>query len=86
MTRFMAFVTLTVCLLVAEGAAMREQPVFRATGDAVRVFVTVTDGAGRLVTTLTQDVFEVRDEGKPQARWASASGSSARARSSTAPA
>jgi Ca-activated chloride channel family protein len=40
--------------------------VFRGTGDVVRVFVTVTDRAGRLVTTLTRDEFEVRDEGKPQ--------------------
>jgi Ca-activated chloride channel family protein len=40
--------------------------VFRGTGDAVRVFVTVTNGDGRLVTTLAQADFEVRDEGKPQ--------------------
>ena len=43
-----------------------QQPVFRGTGDAVRVFVTVTDHDGRLVTTLSRDDFEVRDEGKPQ--------------------
>ena len=29
-----------------------EQPVFRSRGDVVRVFVTVTEGDGRLVTTL----------------------------------
>lgn len=39
---------------------------FRGIGDAVRVFVTVTDGDGRLVTTLTQKDFEIRDEGTPQ--------------------
>ena len=43
-----------------------QQPTFRGTGDAVRVFVTVTDRDGRLVTNLTQDKFEIRDEGKPQ--------------------
>jgi Ca-activated chloride channel homolog len=32
----------------------------------VRVFATVTDGDGRLVPSLTQADFEVRDEGKPQ--------------------
>jgi Ca-activated chloride channel family protein len=32
----------------------------------VRVFVTVTDRDGHLVTSLTRDDFELRDEGKPQ--------------------
>ena len=44
----------------------RQPPVFRAGRDAVRVFATVTDSDGRLVTTLEQKDFEVRDEGKPQ--------------------
>jgi Ca-activated chloride channel family protein len=43
-----------------------QQPVFRGTGDVVRVFSTVTDRDGKLVTTLGRDDFEVRDEGKPQ--------------------
>ncbi len=46
--------------------AAGQQPTFRGTGDSVRVFVTVTDREGRLVTTLSQNDFEVRDEGKPQ--------------------
>jgi VWFA-related protein len=66
MTRFLAYVLFAACLFGAIGAAGWQQPVFRGTGDAVRVFVTVTDRDGRLVTTLTQDAFEVRDEGKPQ--------------------
>ena len=37
-----------------------------AAGDLVRVFATVTDRDGRLVTTLARGDFEVRDEGKPQ--------------------
>ncbi|OFW20924.1 MAG: hypothetical protein A3H97_10265 [Acidobacteria bacterium RIFCSPLOWO2_02_FULL_65_29] len=66
MTRFLTYATLAACALGGLGAAGRQQPVFRGTGDAVRVFVTVTDRDGRLVTTLTRDTFEVRDEGKPQ--------------------
>ena len=55
-----------VCLLCVLGAAGRQQPVFRGAGDVVRVFATVTDRDDQLVTTLTMDDFEVRDEGKPQ--------------------
>jgi Ca-activated chloride channel family protein len=43
-----------------------QQPTFRTTSDAVRVFATVTDRGGRLVTTLVREDFEVRDEGRPQ--------------------
>jgi Ca-activated chloride channel family protein len=46
--------------------ASGQQAVFRGLSDAVRVFVTVTDRDGRLVTTLTRDDFELRDEGKVQ--------------------
>jgi Ca-activated chloride channel homolog len=53
--------------VVASADAVQQQPpVFRGRSDVVRVFVTVTDRDGRLVTTLPQDRFEVRDEGKPQ--------------------
>ena len=51
MTRFLTCGTLAACVLVVLGAAA-QQPVFRGAGDAVRVFVTVTDRDGRLVTTL----------------------------------
>ena len=44
-------------------ASEGKQPVFRGTGDIVRVFATVSDRDGRLITTLTQGDFEVRDEG-----------------------
>jgi Ca-activated chloride channel family protein len=64
--RFLACATLAACGLAGLGAAAPQQPVFRGTGDVVRVFVTVTDRDGRLVTTLERDQFEVRDEGKPQ--------------------
>ena len=65
MTRRLRFSVLAACLLSGLGAAAR-QPTFRGTGEAVRVFVTVTDRDGRLVSTLEQSAFEVRDEGKPQ--------------------
>ncbi|MBM3777479.1 MAG: VWA domain-containing protein [Acidimicrobiia bacterium] len=63
--RPLALASLIAGCLVA-GPAAQDQPVFRAGSDTVRVFVTVTDRDGRLVTTLTQDQFEVRDEGKVQ--------------------
>src|SRR5437870_7266429 len=65
MIRIVTYVSLaaaTVALL----AAAPQQPVFRGTGDTVKVFVTVTDKDGRLVTTLARDAFDVRDDGKPQ--------------------
>ena len=59
---------LMIVLALAAGASAtaQQQPVIRSGTDTVRVFVTVTDRDGRLVTNLTQDKFEVRDEGKPQ--------------------
>jgi Ca-activated chloride channel family protein len=66
MTRFLTYGTLAACVLGASAAADQQQPIFRGTSEVVRVFVTVTDRAGRLVTTLAQSDFEVRDEGKPQ--------------------
>ena len=66
MTRFLTGGILVAGVLGVLGAAARQQPVFRAGSDTVRVFVTVTDRDGRLVTTLTQGNFELRDDGKPQ--------------------
>jgi Ca-activated chloride channel family protein len=52
--------------LTAAGEISAQQTTFRGGSDLVRVFATVTDRDGRLVTTLTRDQFEIRDEGKPQ--------------------
>jgi len=52
--------------LAGAAAIAAQQPTFRGTADTVRVFTTVTDHDGRLVTTLEQKDFEIRDEGAPQ--------------------
>lgn len=54
-----------VAALLGTGSAAQE-PVFRGTGDTVRVFATVTDRDDRLVTDLTRADFEVRDNGRVQ--------------------
>ncbi len=66
MTRFLTYSALAACVIAVLDAAERQQPIFRGSGDAVRVFATVMDGEGRLVPSLTRDHFEVRDDGKPQ--------------------
>jgi Ca-activated chloride channel family protein len=67
-SRRIAYLAIAVCLMLigVSDLPAQQPPLFRGRGDAVRVFATVTDRDGRLVTTLTQDQFEVRDEGKPQ--------------------
>lgn len=64
--RFVAGGILIACVLATAPAAWQQQPSFRGGSDTVRVFVTVADRDGRLVTTLAQENFEVRDDGKPQ--------------------
>src|SRR5215472_4217084 len=66
MRRALTCGTLALCVGGVLTVSGWQQPVFRGRGDLVRVFVTVTDRDGRLVTTLTRDNFEVRDRGQPQ--------------------
>ena len=66
MNRLSASAVLAIFVVGLAAVTAQQTPVFRGVGDAVRVFVTVTDGDGRLVTALQQEAFEVRDEGKPQ--------------------
>jgi VWFA-related protein len=82
MSRPVTFGTLAACLLCVLGVTARQpsqppsppqpspssaqQPIFRGRSDLVRVFVTVMDRDGRLVTNLAQNDFEVRDDGKTQ--------------------
>ncbi len=66
MKRLLVSGTLAACVAGIVSPAAAQPPIFRGTSDTVRVFVTVTDHDGRLVTTLSQGDFEVRDQGKPQ--------------------
>src|SRR6187397_1246802 len=65
MKRLLTGATLVACVLGGLHAA-GQKPTFRGGSELVRVFVTVTDRDGRLVTSLVQGDFEVRDENKPQ--------------------
>ena len=52
MNRVLASGVLAICVVSLAVVAAQQTPVFRGVGDAVRVFVTVLDGDGRLVTKL----------------------------------
>ena len=65
-SRKSALAVLVLVLSAGTGAlGAQGQAVFRAARELVRVYVTVTDQAGRLVTTLEREAFEIRDD-KPQ--------------------
>jgi VWFA-related protein len=66
MKRFLLGLIVASATADIAGTRAGQQPVFRTGSDLVRVFVTVTDRDGRLVPGLTQDKFEIRDEGQPQ--------------------
>jgi VWFA-related protein len=57
-----------VCLAAgtAQDQSKPQPPVFRSGSPTVAVYVTVTDAQGRLIPNLTQEDFEVYDNGKKQ--------------------
>ena len=59
-----------VCVLATGGVVVAQQqqqpPTFKSGARSVAIYATVTDSTGRLVPDLTQEDFEVRDEGKAQ--------------------
>jgi Ca-activated chloride channel family protein len=61
-----ATIAAALCGVVVASSLDPQQTVFRGTGDTVRVFVTVLDKNERLATALPRDIFEVRDNGRPQ--------------------
>jgi VWFA-related protein len=63
--RFRLFFAL-VLASVSVAAVAQQTPVFRSTSDVVSLFVTAQDKAGRLITKLTREDFQVFDNGKPQ--------------------
>jgi Ca-activated chloride channel homolog len=67
MIRTFVYRVIAASLLGGLALSAQQPPVFRGGGEAVRVFVTVMDHDGRLVTNLSQNDFELRDDGKPQA-------------------
>jgi Ca-activated chloride channel family protein len=50
----------------ALAAASQDQQIFRVALDNVPLYATVTDRSGRLVADLTQDDFQIFDNGRPQ--------------------
>ena len=65
--RMIGFAATALACLCAPALVARQAPApFRSTSDNVPVFVTVTDKAGRLVTGLAREAFDLRDEGKPR--------------------
>lgn len=62
-------IPIAALMMVALAAAQEpspRQPTFRSGSRAVPVYVTVADKSGRLLTDLTQDDFEIYDNGKKQ--------------------
>lgn len=63
-------VSIVTAIAVAAGSStvtsLAQQPPFRSGARTVAVYATVTEKDGRLVPDLERDLFEIRDNGKPQ--------------------
>jgi Ca-activated chloride channel homolog len=59
-------VALLICTLALAVPAAQQVPVFRTGVDLVNVGVTITDKKSGLITDLTQDDFEIFEDGKKQ--------------------
>src|SRR5471030_525789 len=57
---------LAVALLAAALSAQQQAPTFTGVNRTVAVYATVKDAAGRLVTDLTRDQFQIDDNGRKQ--------------------
>ena len=66
MTRHALPVLCAGVLLASTGALVAQQGVFRTTVQTVPVYATAVDSAGRLVSDLQQQDFEIYDDGKKQ--------------------
>src|SRR5687768_15933824 len=66
MVRLMRLALLVALASSAVVAAELVQPTFRTGVDLVTLGVTTVDKKGNLITDLTQDDFEVFEDGKPQ--------------------
>jgi len=56
----------TLVLVLIAGLDQSQQPTFRTGARTVAVYATVAQKDGRLITDLTREAFEIRDDGKPQ--------------------
>jgi Ca-activated chloride channel family protein len=66
MTPWKALLGALSATALATAAISAQQPTFRSGTDVVSVFVTVTEGQGRLVPDLLQEDFDVFDDREPQ--------------------
>jgi Ca-activated chloride channel homolog len=63
---FLALIVTAVGAGASTVPSRAQQPPFRSGARTVAVYATVTEKDGRLVSDLARDLFEIRDNGKPQ--------------------